>query len=76
MKITTLSPGVCIALTNLSHAEHRIRTRTDGRTAKLESFKSRFDHGVNGIPCVVACELQGKVLAQTQTLAQLKTLLK
>lgn len=45
------------------------------KLSKVERFKSKFDHGANGIPFVVACELQGKVLAQTQTLAKLKTLI-
>ena len=46
------------------------------KIAKAERFKAKFDHGVTGIPCVVACDLQGKVLAKGQSLEQLKTLIK
>jgi nucleoredoxin len=46
------------------------------KIAKAERFKAKFDHGVTGIPCVVACDLEGKVLAKGQSLDQIKTLIK
>ncbi len=41
-----------------------------------ESFKKKFDHGVNGIPSVIVCELDGKNLGNHRDLASLEKLVK
>jgi nucleoredoxin len=39
-------------------------------------FSKKFDHGVSGIPSVVVCDLEGKVVAKTRDLNELKKLVK
>lgn len=41
-----------------------------------ESFKKKFDHGVNGIPSVIVCELDGKNLGNYRDLVSLEELIK
>ncbi len=41
---------------------------------KAKDFKKTFDHGVTGIPSVIVCELDGKVLGNYRNLAQLEKL--
>ena len=41
-----------------------------------ESFKKKFDHGVNGIPSVIVCELDGKNLGNHEDLVSLEELIK
>lgn len=44
--------------------------------SKVEKFEKKFDHGVTGIPSVVVCDLQGKIIAKTTDLNQIKNLVK
>jgi nucleoredoxin len=39
-------------------------------------FSKKFDHGVSGIPSVVVCDLEGKIVAKTRDLNELKKLVK
>lgn len=41
-----------------------------------EGFQNKFKHDVDGIPCVVICDLEGKVVKKTRDLAEIETLLK
>lgn len=48
-------------------AEFRVWTRNDGRTAelelsKVEKFHKQFSHPGRGIPNLVLCDLQGKLI--------------
>lgn len=43
---------------------------------KVEDFKEDFKHGVTGIPSVIVCELDGKVLGNYRDLNALKNLVK
>lgn len=44
--------------------------------SKVEAFTKKFDHGVTGIPAVVVCDLEGKIVAQTRDLNAIKDLVK
>jgi nucleoredoxin len=47
------------------------------KQSKVASFEKKFDHGVNGIPCVIVCNLEGKVVsADVRNLAELEKLVK
>lgn len=47
------------------------------KQSKAQSFKSKFKHGVRGIPAVIVCDLEGKIIsAEGRNLAELKKLLK
>jgi nucleoredoxin len=47
------------------------------KQSKAASFKKSFDHGVNGIPCVIVCNLEGKIVsANGRNLAELEKLVK
>lgn len=43
---------------------------------KAEGFKKKFEHGVTGIPSVIVCELDGKMLGEYGNLAALEKLVK
>lgn len=43
---------------------------------KVKNFKGKFNHGVSGIPSVVVCDLEGKIVAKTRDLNELKKLVK
>jgi hypothetical protein len=40
------------------------------------AFKKDFPHGVSGIPSVIVCELDGKMLGNYRNLAELEKLVK
>mgnify|MGYP000373120689 CR=1 FL=1 len=44
--------------------------------SKVEKFSKKFDHGVTGIPSVVVCDLEGKIVAKTRSIDELKKLVK
>jgi nucleoredoxin len=44
--------------------------------SKVEAFTKKFDHGVSGIPAVIVCDLEGKIVAQTRDLNAIKDLVK
>jgi nucleoredoxin len=47
------------------------------KQSKAASFKKSFDHGVNGIPSVIVCDLEGKIVsANGRNLAELEKLVK
>lgn len=46
------------------------------KLSAVRDFGSKFDHGVTGIPAVVVCDLEGKIVKKTRDLAELETLLK
>jgi nucleoredoxin len=47
------------------------------KQSKAGSFKKSFDHGVNGIPAVIVCDLEGKIVSTNgRNLAELEKLLK
>jgi nucleoredoxin len=47
------------------------------KQSKSESFKKSFDHGVRGIPAVIVCDLEGKIVsANGRNLAELEKLVK
>lgn len=45
------------------------------KLSAVEKFRKEFDHGVRGIPSVVVCDLEGKIVAKTNGIAQLEKLL-
>lgn len=47
------------------------------KLAKADSFKKKFEHGVNGIPSVIVCDLEGKIIsANGRNLVELEKLVK
>jgi nucleoredoxin len=45
--------------------------------SKAKSFKSKFDHGVRGIPAVIVCDLEGKIVSSNgRNLAELEKIVK
>ena len=47
------------------------------KQSKAGSFKKSFDHGVNGIPAVIVCDLEGKIVSTNgRNLAELEKLVK
>ncbi len=47
------------------------------KQSKSQSFKGKFDHGVRGIPAVIVCDLEGKVVsANGRNLAELEKIVK
>lgn len=46
------------------------------KLSKVKQFRSKFQHGVSGIPTVVVCDLQGNIVAKTQSIPQLTSLIK
>lgn len=46
------------------------------KLGKVAKFERDFNHGVTGIPSVVVCDLDGKVVAKTQSIAELEKLVK
>lgn len=45
------------------------------KLSAVEKFQKEFNHGVNGIPSVIVCDLEGKVVSRTNGTAQLEELL-
>jgi nucleoredoxin len=45
------------------------------RLSSVEKFRKEFDHGVRGIPSVVVCDLEGKIVVKTNGIAELEKLL-
>jgi len=41
-----------------------------------KSFKKEFNHGVDGIPSVIVCDLAGKILGDYSDLTALEKLVK
>jgi thiol-disulfide isomerase/thioredoxin len=46
------------------------------KQSKADSFKKKFDHEVTGIPSVITCDLEGKIMSRTEDLAELQKLVK
>lgn len=47
------------------------------KQSKADSFKKKFAHGVNGIPAVIVCDLEGKIVSRNgRDLAELEKLVK
>lgn len=46
------------------------------KQSKADSFKKKFDHEVTGIPSVITCDLEGKIISRTEDLAELEKLVK
>lgn len=47
------------------------------KQSKAKSFKGKFDHGVRGIPSVIVCDLEGKIIsANGRNLDELEKLVK
>ena len=47
------------------------------KPSKVASFKEKFNHGVTGIPSVIVCDLEGKIIsANGSNLAELEKLVK
>ena len=47
------------------------------KQSKADTFKGKFDHGVRGIPSVIVCDLEGKIVsANGRNLAELEKLVK
>ena len=46
------------------------------KQSKADSFKKKFDHEVTGIPSVITCDLEGKIISRTEDLAELQKLVK
>ena len=47
------------------------------KQSKADSFKKKFKHGVSGIPSVIVCDLEGKIVsAKGRNLAELEKLVK
>jgi hypothetical protein len=45
--------------------------------SKLTTFKTKFNHGVRGIPSVIVCDLEGKIITSNgRDLAALEQLVK
>jgi thiol-disulfide isomerase/thioredoxin len=45
--------------------------------SKAKSFKGKFDHGVRGIPAVIVCDLEGKIVSRDgRNLAELEKIVK
>jgi thiol-disulfide isomerase/thioredoxin len=42
----------------------------------VPKFSGKFNHGVKGIPSVVVCDLEGKIVAKTRDLTEIKKLIK
>ncbi|MFM7182350.1 MAG: thioredoxin-like domain-containing protein [Verrucomicrobiales bacterium] len=45
------------------------------KLSAVEKFRREFDHGVRGIPSVVVCDLEGKIVVKTNGTAELEKLL-
>lgn len=43
---------------------------------KADDFKKKFNHGVSGIPSVITCSLDGKIVSRTESIAELVNLMK
>jgi len=46
------------------------------KLAQVGKFRSKHNHGVSGIPTVVVCDLEGKVITKTQSIPELEKLVK
>jgi hypothetical protein len=47
------------------------------KQSKVASFEKSFDHGVRGIPAVIVCDLEGKIVsANGRNLDELEKLVK
>lgn len=46
------------------------------KLSEVPAFQKAHDHGVTGIPSVIVCDLEGKIVAQTRDLAAIKDLVK
>ena len=43
---------------------------------KASDFKKKFPHGVTGIPSVITCDLDGKIVSKTESVSELANLVK
>lgn len=43
---------------------------------KVASFKKKINHGITGIPSVVVCDLEGKIISKSEDINELKKLVK
>lgn len=46
------------------------------KLSKAGDFKSKFKHGVTGIPSVIICDLEGNVVSRSRTISDIETILK
>jgi nucleoredoxin len=46
------------------------------RLQAVKGFKKAFDHGVTGIPSVITCSLDGKIVSREESIPELEKLLK
>jgi thiol-disulfide isomerase/thioredoxin len=46
------------------------------KLAKAADFKKKFPHDVNGIPSVITCDLDGKIISRTESIPELEELVK
>lgn len=44
--------------------------------SKTEDFKSKFQHDVNGIPSVIICDLEGKIVSRSSRIGDIEKILK
>lgn len=44
------------------------------KLSQVKKFKKDFSHGVSGIPSVITCDLNGKIVSRTESIAELKKL--
>ncbi|HEX7260398.1 MAG TPA: thioredoxin-like domain-containing protein [Luteolibacter sp.] len=46
------------------------------KLSKASKFKKEFSHGVTGIPSVIICDLEGKIVSRTESIPELEKLVK
>ena len=46
------------------------------KQSKASKFKKEFSHGVTGIPSVITCDLEGKIVSRTKSIPELEKLVK
>jgi|688.fasta_scaffold34487_4 nucleoredoxin len=46
------------------------------KMSRVEKFEKEFNHGVSGIPSVITCDLEGKIVSRTESIAELEKLVK
>lgn len=46
------------------------------KLSKAKDFKSKFQHGVTGIPSVIICDLEGNIVSRSRSISDLEKILK
>jgi hypothetical protein len=46
------------------------------KMSRVKKFEKEFNHGVSGIPSVITCDLEGKIVSRTESIAELEKLVK